>query len=207
MSGVVLHDSRRTTNASAQLRQAHTDASNRETQRRLHTDEHHPGGTAIASLPFFADYAFTIHRRQLFSAAERTKADTCRLRRNADIAEFTAQATEKEYNRDKRDLALGAKSACWNLKKALEVQRVVDENVEQVKAHLKDVQSYPKQGLTTDNEVLKVQVQLSDVQLRQIDARNNVQLDTISLNSVIGLPLDTRASSSQPIRRRHSLSR
>jgi outer membrane protein TolC len=115
-----------------------------------------------------------------------------RLRRNADIADFNAQATQKEYDRDKRDLALSVKSAYWNLKKALEVQRVVDENVEQVKAHLKDVQSYMKQGLTTNNEVLKVQVQLSDVQLRQIDARNNVQLATISLNNVIGLPLDTR---------------
>jgi outer membrane protein len=115
-----------------------------------------------------------------------------RIRGNADIADFTAQATQKEYDRDKRDLALGVKSTYWNLKKALEVQRVVDENVEQVKAHLKDVQSYLKQGLTTNNEVLKVQVQLSDVQLRQIDARNNVQLATISLNNVIGLPLDTR---------------
>lgn len=115
-----------------------------------------------------------------------------RLRRNADIADFTAQATRKEYDRDRRDLALGVKSAYWNLKKTLEVQRVVDENVEQVKAHLKDVQNWQKQGLITNNEVLKVQVQLSDVQLRQIDARNNVQLAVISLNNIIGLPLDTR---------------
>jgi len=115
-----------------------------------------------------------------------------RIRRNADIADFTAQATQKEYDRDKRDLALGVKSSYWNLKKALEVQRVVDENVDQVRAHLKDVQGYLKQGLVTNNEVLKVQVQLSDVQLRQIDARNNVQLAAISLNNIIGLPLDTR---------------
>jgi outer membrane protein len=114
-----------------------------------------------------------------------------KLQRSVDIADYTAQATEKEYDRDKSDLAYNIKNAYWSLAKAQELSKVVDENVEQVKAHLKDIQNLQGQGMTTVNEVLKVQVQLSDVQLRQIDARNNVQLATIALNNVIGLPLDT----------------
>jgi outer membrane protein len=114
-----------------------------------------------------------------------------KLQRSVDIADYNAQATEKEYDRDKSDLAYSIKNAYWSLAKAIELQKVVDENVGQVKAHLKDVQNLQGQGMTTNNEVLKVQVQLSDVQLRQIDARNNVQLARIALNNVIGLPLDT----------------
>jgi outer membrane protein len=114
-----------------------------------------------------------------------------KLQRSVDIADFTAQATQKEFDRDKSDLTFNVKNAYWNLAKAVELQNVVDENVEQVKAHLKDIQNWQGQGMITNNEVLKVQVQLSDVQLRQIDAHNNVQLAKIMLNNIIGLPLDT----------------
>lgn len=114
-----------------------------------------------------------------------------KLQRSVDIAEYAAQATAKEYDRDKSDLAYNIKNAYWSLAKALELQKVVDENVEQVKVHLKDVQNLQTQGMTTINEVLKVQVQLSDVQLRQIDVQSNVQVARIVLNNVIGLPLDT----------------
>lgn len=126
-----------------------------------------------------------------------------RLQRSVDIADYTVQATQKEYDRDKSDLTFNVKSAYWNLAKSVELLNVVNENVEQVKAHLKDVQSWQGQGLITNNEVLKVEVQLSDVQLRQIDARNNVQLARIALNNVIGLPLDTDVQLTTDILREH----
>lgn len=114
-----------------------------------------------------------------------------KLQRNADIAEYTASATQKDFEKDKSDLIFNIKSAYWNLSQAIELQKVVDENVEQMKAHLKDVQSWQGQGMITTNEVLKVQVQLSDAKLRQIDMRNNVQLARIGFNSLLGLSLDT----------------
>jgi outer membrane protein TolC len=48
-----------------------------------------------------------------------------------------------------------------------------------------------KQGLLMSNDVLKVQVQLSDAQVRQIDATNGVKLATYALNNTLGLPLQT----------------
>lgn len=108
-----------------------------------------------------------------------------------DAADYTAQATQKEYEKDKSDLVFNIKSAYWNLSKALELQNVVNENVEQIRAHVKDAKSWQSQGLITDNDVLKVEVQLSEARLHQIDARNAVQLARIALNNVIGIPLDT----------------
>lgn len=114
-----------------------------------------------------------------------------KLQRNADIAEYAASASQSDYDKDKSDLIFNIKNAYWNLSQAIELQRVVDENVGQMKAHLKDVQSWQGQGMITVNDVLKVQVQLSDSQLRQIDVKNNVQLARISFNSLLGLPLNT----------------
>jgi len=46
--------------------------------------------------------------------------------------------------------------------------------------------------MATNNDVLKVQVQLSNAKLMQIDASNNVRIAMISFNSTVGLPLATQ---------------
>jgi outer membrane protein TolC len=114
-----------------------------------------------------------------------------KLQSNADIADYTAKATQKDYKKDKNDLIFNIKNTYWSLSQAIAMQTVVDENVEQMKEHLKEVQAWLEQGMITTNEVLKVQVQLSDATLRQIDMRNNVQLTRIGFNNLLGLPLDT----------------
>ena len=124
-----------------------------------------------------------------------------RLTSSSDIAGYTAEATAQDFTRDRVDLIYNIKTAYWNLYKTLEFKKVIDENVEQMKAHLKDVQNMATQGLVTKNEVLKVEVQLSNAELMQIDARNNVQLAMIGLNNFIGLSLNTEidpASTIQP---------
>lgn len=123
-----------------------------------------------------------------------------RLEKSAAAAGFSAEAASFEYSKDKVDLAFNIKNAYWNLYRALEVRRVIDENVEQVKAHLSDVQNMMSQGLVTKNEVLKVQVQLSSTELAQIDAANSVKLTLMQLNNLIGLPLDTEIAIASTIR-------
>ncbi|MBI4428172.1 MAG: TolC family protein [Ignavibacteriales bacterium] len=115
-----------------------------------------------------------------------------RLERNADIAGLNAQATQKEFEKDRSELIWNIKSAYWNLAKAIELKKVVDDNVGQIKAHVRDAENLQKQGLVTSNDVLKIKVQLSEAILRQIDMKNNVELGRISLNSTLGLPLETQ---------------
>ncbi len=110
----------------------------------------------------------------------------------AAAADYTARATEQEHARERSELLYNVRVAYWSLFKAMEFKKVIDETVDQVKAHLRDVQNMMDQGMATTNDVLKVQVQLSDAQLRQIEANNNVQLAVIGLNNIIGIPLQTR---------------
>lgn len=114
-----------------------------------------------------------------------------RLQSNASIAELSAQAIRQEFDKDQAELIYSITNSYWTLFKAIKFQKVIDENVEQVKAHLDEVENLMKQGMATTNEVLRVQVQLSNAELLQIDAKNNVHLATIALNNVIGQPLET----------------
>ncbi|MGE5315671.1 MAG: TolC family protein [Acidobacteriota bacterium] len=116
-----------------------------------------------------------------------------------DMAEYSAEAAQQDFVKDKKELAFTIRSAYWTLFKAREFKKVVDENVEQMRAHVKDVENLMAQGMATTNDVLKVQVQLSDAQVRQIDARNAVLLSMIALNNTIGLPLSTEIEIASPI--------
>ncbi|MDE3059304.1 MAG: TolC family protein [Bacteroidota bacterium] len=109
----------------------------------------------------------------------------------ADIAKYSAQASQKDFEKDKADLIYNITSAYWNMYRAQEAKQFADENVDQVSAHLSDIQNRFAQGLATKNDVLKVQVQLSSSKLNQTDAENTLTLAMLSFNSTVGLPLDT----------------
>jgi outer membrane protein len=114
-----------------------------------------------------------------------------RLNSSANLASYTAEATASDLARDKSELIYSIKNAYWSYYKAVEFRKVIDEVVEQMKSHLRDVQNMFTQGVVTKNEVLKVEVQLSSAELAQIDAKNNVQMAMLSLNNTVGLPLAT----------------
>jgi len=112
-----------------------------------------------------------------------------RLNSSSRIAAYNFNAAQEEFTGDKQQLVLNIKSAYWGLFKANKIKEVVDENVQQVNAHLKDVKNMFNEGLVTRNDMLKVQVQLDEARLRQIDADNAVKLSKINLNNIIGFPV------------------
>lgn len=113
-----------------------------------------------------------------------------RLSSTSRIAEYNYDAAKEEFTGDKHQLILDIKTAYWGLFKANKIKEVVDENVQQVNAHLNDVKNMFEEGLVTRNDMLKVEVQLAEAKLRQIDADNAVKLSKISLNSIIGFPVN-----------------
>jgi Outer membrane protein len=109
----------------------------------------------------------------------------------ANAAEYLSDATKEDYKKDKADVQYNIKAAYWNLFRADEFEKFVDENVNQIKSHAHDAENLMKQGMLTSNDLMKVQVQLSDALVRQIDATNNVKLAMYVLNNTLGLPLQT----------------
>ncbi len=123
-----------------------------------------------------------------------------RLLSSSDIAKQTANASNEDYNKDRSDLIFNIKNAYWSLFKAIQLKKIMDETVDQTKAHVTDAKNLLNAGMLTKNDLLKLEVQLSDLMFRQVDADNAVKLANVALNSVLNIPLETQieiASSTQ----------
>ena len=113
-----------------------------------------------------------------------------RLKKNQEIAELNAGAVREDLSKDQSDLVLNVITAYWNLYRALKIEEVVRQSVEQMSEHLKDVKNLAQQGMATDADVMKVQVQFSDIKVKHIEARNSIRLASMALNSLLRNSLD-----------------
>lgn len=114
-----------------------------------------------------------------------------RLRSNADAAEYLANASEEDRKGSETDLVANVISAYWMLYQANESKRFVDENVDRIASYQSDTRNLMNAGLATRNDMLKIQVQLSNAKLAQIDAANDVDVAMMSLNNVMGQDVET----------------
>jgi outer membrane protein len=114
-----------------------------------------------------------------------------RLRAGVEAAKFAAEAAELDLAKDRAELIYALRVAYWTLYKAGEFVKAIDENVARTEAHLADVRNFFDQGLLTRNEILRAEVQLSNVRLARLDAAEGAELARIRLDSLLGLPLDT----------------
>jgi outer membrane protein len=113
-----------------------------------------------------------------------------KLKKNQEMAELNARATREELTKEQSDLVLNVTTAYWNFYRTVKVEEVIHQSVEQMLEHLKDVNNLSRQGMATDADVMKVQVQCSDVKVRHIEARNAIRLASMALNSILGNSLD-----------------
>ena len=114
-----------------------------------------------------------------------------KLQKNKEMAEFNAGAVREERTKDQADLVLNVITAYWNFYRAIKIEEVIRQSVEQISEHLKDVKNFSKQGMATDADVMKVQVQLSDVKVKLLEALNAAKLTSMALNSLIRNTLET----------------
>ncbi len=113
------------------------------------------------------------------------------LLNSAKAAKRTAEATSFDTRADKSNLKVQIASAYWTLYAAIQAQNVMQENLDRTKSHYKQAVDLMNQGMLTQSDVLSAKVQLSNSQLSLLDAENNVRLAAVSLNNVLGVPLNT----------------
>jgi outer membrane protein len=114
-----------------------------------------------------------------------------KLLSNARAARALATAAEADLQGDRADLTLTIVTAYWALYQTREVRHAVDENVSRLESYVKDSESMMKAGLVTRADLLKIQVQLSNARISQMDAANDAQLAEMNCCLVLGLPLET----------------
>jgi outer membrane protein TolC len=114
-----------------------------------------------------------------------------KLGSNVRAAELLAKAASLDRINDESDLVLAITVAYWTLHQTRETRRFVDENVARLETYAKDTENLLKAGMATRNDLLKIQVQLSNAKLTQIDAVNDLQVAMMNLNNLIGQELQT----------------
>ena len=119
----------------------------------------------VVSPNYFDNYALRLGVQQpLYTGG--------RLRAGAAAAKYGAEAAELDLAADRSELVYALRAAYWDLYKAGEFVKAIDENVGRTEAHLADVRNFFDQGLLTRNEVLRAEVQLSNARLARLDAAN-----------------------------------
>jgi outer membrane protein TolC len=115
-----------------------------------------------------------------------------RLSSNTELTEFNSLAAETDFSKDKNQLVLDIKVAYWNYAKSLKVKETIEKNIVQVQSRFQDLENLYNNGLATNNEVLKVRVQLSNFEILLLDATNNIDISLYNLNNILGIPVNTK---------------
>ncbi|MHB1687132.1 MAG: TolC family protein [Ignavibacteriaceae bacterium] len=105
-------------------------------------------------------------------------------------AKSNHDASKTDYTKDINDVAWKIQNAFWNYYKAQLNVNVLTENLSQIKQHLDDTKNFLENGLATKNDLLKLEVQYSNIKLQKIDADNQLDIARAAFNQAIGLPLE-----------------
>ncbi|MFA6056874.1 MAG: TolC family protein [Taibaiella sp.] len=127
-------------------------------------------GMATASLPLFSGL---------------------RIRSGIESAKYLKKAAELDAQQDKDELIQNTIAAYYNLYKAQAAVKLVNENLKQAKQRVKDFSNLEQNGLMARNDLLKAELQESNVELTLVDAENNLKISNFNMNLMLGLDDNT----------------
>lgn len=111
-----------------------------------------------------------------------------RIRRGIESAKYLQKATMLDAEKDKDEVVKNIIAAYSNLYKAKAAEELVQENLKQSKQRVKDFENLERNGLMARNDLLKAQLQQSNVELALLDADNNYKIASINMSLMLGLP-------------------
>lgn len=102
-------------------------------------------------------------------------------------AKFLETATRLDAQYDRQRVIQNTVAAYYNLYKAQAAVALVKENLKSSGQRVKDFQNLEINGLVARNDLLKVQLQESNLELALINAENNVAICNYNFNLMLGL--------------------
>lgn len=108
-----------------------------------------------------------------------------------ESAKYLEQAAKLDAEKDRDAVIQNTVAAYSNLYKSKAALELVKENLRQSEQRVKDFANLEKNGVIARNDLLKVQLQQSNIELALVDAQNNYELSSINMNLMLGLPENT----------------
>ncbi len=114
-----------------------------------------------------------------------------RIRYGIESAKYLAEAAKLDADQEKEEVIQNTISAYINLYKAKYAIELVKENLQSSNQRVQQFSNLEKNGLLARNDLLKAQLQSSNIELALLDAENNQRLANINMNLMLGLPENT----------------
>jgi len=114
-----------------------------------------------------------------------------KIRYGIESSEYLEKAAKLDAEEDKDEVIQTTIEAFATLFKAKTAVRLVTENLAQSQQRSKDLSNLEKNGLLARNDLLKAELQSSNIELSLLDAENNLQLANINMDLMLGLATTT----------------
>lgn len=114
-----------------------------------------------------------------------------RIKHGVESAKYLQQASQLDAERDREEVIGNTIAAYSNLYKARAAVDIVRENLRQSQQRVADFSNMEQNGIIARNDLLKVQLQQSNIELALLEAENNWKITGINMNLMLGLPENT----------------
>lgn len=114
-----------------------------------------------------------------------------RLKYGIESAKYLQQAAQFDSAHDRGDIIMNTIAAYINLYKAKAAVNLVTEDLQQSRRRDTDFVNLERNGIIARNDLLKEQLQTSNIELSLLDAQNNWKLANVNVNLMLGLPETT----------------
>lgn len=104
-------------------------------------------------------------------------------------AQYQKSAAEISLEKTINDEKLNITRAFWNFYKTNKIVKLIEEKLTGIEEHLKNTRSFVQNGLATRNDLLKLEVQYSNIKLMLTEAENGNRITRSFFNKAIGAGL------------------
>ena len=114
-----------------------------------------------------------------------------RYRYARESANLLIQSSKLNAETDRDEIVYNVINAYINFYKIQQNRKIVAQNLQDVESKLVEVKKFESQGLATKNDVLRFQLEKSNIQVQEIELNNNLKVVNYNLNILLGLPENT----------------
>jgi outer membrane protein len=115
-----------------------------------------------------------------------------RLKYAMESQQFLQKAATLDVNKDRDEVAFNIIQSYFTIYKLKVSEKFVIENIKEVQEHIRETEEWEKNGIATHNEVLRWQLQESNLKLTQLDIRNNLDVANYNFNLMLGMNGDVK---------------
>ncbi|KEQ29760.1 TolC family protein [Pedobacter antarcticus] len=121
-----------------------------------------------------------------------------KLKYARESTRLLAEVAGLDADRNKEEVSYAVIDTYFSLYKLMQSKKVVAQNLASIASQLKQAQRFFEQGIVTKNDVLRFQLQQSNITLTDLEIESNRKVVNYNLDILLGLPEDTELEISNP---------